>query len=134
MPARIGKIFLSTIGGIAVVGTSFWLTLHFLQNWTPGIHIIEAAYGGNCKDYKVQPPRENKFTPGNATSAVTAACGGKLDRCDFTVRAEQLGDPVPSCAKDFVVTWFCGGQSGTHEARLQGEANGRSVSIVCPKS
>src|ERR1700745_184804 len=97
---RIGRIFLATVGGIAIVGTSFWVTLTFLQNRTPGIHVIEAAYGGSCKDYKVPPPRENKFAPGNATSTVASACDGKLEKCDFTVKVDQLGDPAPGCGKD----------------------------------
>jgi len=131
---RIGKALLATVGGIAIVCISFWVTLRFLQSWTPGIHIIEAAYGTNCKDNKVPPPGENRFKPGNATSAISTACAGQRERCDFAVRADQLGDPVPFCAKDFVVQWFCGGQSGTHEARLQAEANGQVLSIGCPAS
>jgi hypothetical protein len=70
---RIRKVLPATFGGIAVVCISFWITLRFLQNWTPGIHIVEAAYGGNCKDYKVPPPQENKFSSGNATSVVAHA-------------------------------------------------------------
>jgi hypothetical protein len=100
----------------------------------PGIHIVEAAYGSNCEDYKVPPPGENFFRPGNATSAVARFCAWRHQRCDFTVKAGRLGDPVPSCEKDFVVKWFCGGQPGTHEARLEGEANGHTISIICPRS
>jgi hypothetical protein len=93
-------------------------------NWTPGIHIIQATYGSNCSGFKA----------GNATSAVANACTGQRERCDFTVKADQLGNPAPFCAKNFVVKWFCGNQQGKYEGMLQEEADGRSISIVCPKS
>jgi hypothetical protein len=99
--------------------------------WTPGIHIVQATYGINCRGFK----------QGNATSAVADACTGQRATCDFTIKADQLGikadqlgGSTPACARNFVVSWFCGGRPGQYDARLQEEADGRTISISCPKS
>jgi len=60
------------------------------------ILVVSATYGGNCG-----------APPGNVTEALADACNGRRV-CEYVVRYQILGDPVPGCGKDFVVRWHCG--------------------------
>jgi len=60
------------------------------------ILVVSATYGGNCG-----------ARPGNVTEALADACTGRRV-CEYTIRHQILGDPVPGCPKDFVVRWQCG--------------------------
>lgn len=96
------------------------------------IHVIEATYGMSCKGFKVLPPAENKVRIGNATDVVAADCMRKRGKCSFTIDVQRLADPAQNCGKDFSVDWQCGNESNLHQARVAGEAHGKSVSLVCP--
>jgi hypothetical protein len=97
------------------------------------IQIVEATYGMSCKDFKVLAPNENRVKIGNATEALKRECSGKRGICPFTVNVTVLGDPASGCGKDFEVKWRCGTNRQLRQARLDGEANGKNITILCRK-
>src|SRR5262249_21611501 len=96
------------------------------------IRVVEATYGLNCKDFKVEPPAFNWVRAGNVTSAIAGVCSSKDGICDFAVDATRIGDPASRCGKEFSVKWRCGGAADIHETHLDGEAHGKSVRLICP--
>lgn len=96
------------------------------------VTVEEASYGLSCKDFPVAAPAINTVSVGNATSAVAGACakaGPDASSCTYTVDVGDLGDPATTCAKDFSVKWRCGSQE--HVGHLDGESNGKSVTMSC---
>ncbi|WP_342710063.1 acyltransferase family protein [Bradyrhizobium sp. B124] len=77
----------------------------------PGISVVAGTYGGNCRWVSAR---------GNATRALAAACGGQ-DECTFKVSADQLGDPAPGCAKEFMAAWFCRGDQAIRSSTVLDE-------------
>src|SRR5499433_822390 len=49
------------------------------------ILVVSATYGGNCG-----------ARPGNVTDALADACTGRRV-CEYSIRHQILGDPVPGC-------------------------------------
>jgi hypothetical protein len=83
------------------------------------LQVLSATYGGNCG-----------AGAGNATSAVNSSCGGRPGVCAYQIKVEELGDPSPGCAKDFVVVWTCGGEA--RRATVPAEAGfGSTVRLTC---
>ena len=79
---------------------------------------VSGTYGGNCG-----------AGDGNATRAVDTFCEGRSG-CTFQIKAEELGDPAPGCARDFVAVWTCGGES--RRATVPPEAGfGSTVRLDC---
>lgn len=86
-----------------------------------GISVVAGTYGGNCRWISV----------GNATRALAAACSGK-DECAFKVRKEQLGDPAPGCAKEFVAAWTCKGDRTIRSSSVPAESGlGSTLQLSC---
>jgi len=100
------------------------------QDNSPGIHVMEATYGWNCRDMK-PPIGKNTVRRGNATKVVSRACDGKM-RWEFGIDCADIGDPANSCAKDFSVKWRCGADPKVYETYVEGEANGKIVMLSCP--
>jgi hypothetical protein len=91
------------------------------QPLMPGqrLEVLSATYGGSCG-----------ARAGNVTTIVNAACEG-LAACTFRIRVEELGDPAPGCAKDFVAVWTCG-DAESRQATVPGEAGfGSTVQLSC---
>jgi hypothetical protein len=59
------------------------------------IHVIGASWGQNCG-----APKEN------ATQWVRSACAGK-QKCSFVFDWRLLGNPAPTCNKEFFIDWTC---------------------------
>jgi hypothetical protein len=126
MPS-LGKISL----GIGVIAAAFWITLAVLKDNVP-IHVVEATFGWNCKDYKVKPPNENKVSIGNFTKAVAEVCDNYENECRFEIYVDELGaDPASGCEKDFLVAWKCGDGGDIHRTHAAPPAEGRSVLLWC---
>ena len=80
--------------------------------------VLSATYGGNCG-----------AGIGNVTRVVDSFCAGRSG-CAFQIKAEELGDPAPGCAKDFVAVWTCGSES--RSATVPAEAGfGSTVQLEC---
>jgi hypothetical protein len=103
------------------------------QSVSTTISIVEATYGMNCKDAKVPPPHPNAVSAGNVTKPVSDACDRKDRTCTFTVDHTRIGDPANSCPKDFAIKYKCGDDKTINEANLSPEADGKSITISCPK-
>ncbi len=72
-----------------------------------GLFVLEATFGGNCKDAKLEYPIANIVRPGNATLAISSRCDGKSE-CDFNIGNHLVGsDPAGGCVKDFSAAWMC---------------------------
>ena len=83
------------------------------------LDVLSATYGGNCSG-----------RVGNVTPIVNAFCAGQGD-CIFRIKVEELGDPAPGCAKDFVAVWTCGGGE-SRQATVAAEAGfGSTVRLSC---
>jgi len=86
----------------------------------PGIQVVAATYGGNCK-----------APQGNATTHLQQSCGGK-QLCTYPVDYKVIGDPVVGCNKDYVAEWRCGTSAAVHRATLDREAPlGSSIELRC---
>ena len=96
------------------------------------IHVVEATYGMNCKDYNVIPPGQNGVALGNVTAAVKRACEKMSRECKFDIDTGKLGDPANGCGKDFSVGWRCGSVEEIYEARAAAPADDKSVLLSCP--
>lgn len=139
MRSSMGRILLWIVGGLAVVATSFFVTLQVLDYWlTPAdpdanvIHVVEATYGGSCKDFTPEPPHANQVKTGNATAFLAKACDAAKSGCSFAVDATQISDPANGCGKDFVAKWRCGNSQKIHQFFLAPEASGRTALLSCP--
>lgn len=88
----------------------------------PGISVVAGTYGGNCRWVSVR---------GNATRALAAACSGE-NECTFKLRMEQLGDPAPGCAKEFMAAWFCKGDRTIRSSSIPAERGiGSALQLSC---
>lgn len=97
---------------------------------TPGIHVIEATYGWNCRDV-IPSIGKNKVKKGNATTAIRKVSTGKT-RAEIMIDVMMFGDPANGCGKDFYVKWVCNKEKKTYEAYVPGEANQKTVVLTCP--
>src|SRR5207237_8212495 len=68
------------------------------------INIHAATSGQNCK-----------AKPNNVIGHVKRICDG-TNQCDYRVDVNVLGDPVSSCAKDYVIAWTCGSNAQPRRA------------------
>ena len=102
-------------------------------NKTRGIHVLTATYGESCRQFQLHAPRVNSVAEGNATIAMARICDGK-PRCDFEVTTGVLGDPAVGCAKNFSVRYSCWPDDAAKTMDLDGEANGRAVTLSCAVS
>jgi hypothetical protein len=59
------------------------------------INVVSATFGGNCGADK-----------DNAQQIVQSACSGKA-LCNFAFDWRLLGNPAPTCSKEFRVEWRC---------------------------
>jgi hypothetical protein len=82
------------------------------------ITVREATYGQNCG-----------ASAGNSTALLKEACDGR-QACTFQVDSGVIGDPVPGCAKNFLVSWNCGDNSGHHQIAIDSEAGFGSVAFL----
>lgn len=98
-----------------------------------GIHVLTATYGESCRKFEPHAPRVNLVAEGNVTSAMALTCDGK-PRCDFAVTTRVLGDPADGCAKNFSVRYSCWPDDTAKTVELDGEANGKTVTLSCPVS
>jgi len=84
------------------------------------IQVQSATFGGNCG-----------ALGGNATSDVQMTCDGER-KCTYMVDVERLGNPVPDCAKAFVVEYQCTGGGPPVKAEIPGEAGfNKPVRLSC---
>ena len=132
-----GRILFKVIGGLAVVLASFWLSLQIMDYWSlppnaSEIHILEATYGLNCRNFAVPTGQVNRVKPGNATGAALEPCGKATGSCSFTVDVGRMGDPAPGCRKDFLLQWRCGDLEKTRQLYIAEEANGKTALATCP--
>lgn len=81
-----------------------------------GITVNSAIYGGNCG------------RPLDATADVAARCDGRFV-CNYRVNHRRIGDPAYGCAKDFQVSWSCGGYS--YRGGAFPEASGKVIGLRC---
>ena len=132
----LAKIPMSLLGkislGIGVMAAASWITLALLKDDVP-IHVVDATFGWNCKDYEVKPPNENKVSIGNFTKAVKEVCDNYRNECRFEVYIDEefVGDPAPGCPKDFSVAWKCDGGGDIYRAHLRPPAESKSVYLSC---
>lgn len=82
------------------------------------ISIISATYGENCG-----------ATSGNQTDTLGRACNLR-STCDYRVNLQVIGDPAPTCAKNYVVRWACDGTEQNSETLLP-EASGKELNLTC---
>ena len=139
MRSSIGRIVLMVLGSVLVVAISFFATLQILDYWlvpddpnADVIHVAEATYGLNCKDFTPPPGHANLAKPGNATTVMAQACDATKATCLFIVDAVKLGDPASGCGKDFTARWRCGNDQKVHDFFLAAEAAGRTAVLSCP--
>jgi hypothetical protein len=132
----LGKIPMPLLGkislGIGVMAAAAWITLALLKGDVP-IHVVEATFGLNCKDYEVKPPNQNKVSIGNFTNAVKEVCGNFPNECRFEIYVDEelVGDPAPGCEKDFSVAWKCGGAEDIYRAYAWPPAENKAVYLSC---
>lgn len=96
------------------------------------VNVVEATYGGVCKDAKVEAPFKNQVSVGNATADVFAACNGKEGECVYTVNAGKLGDPAVGCTKDIAVKFKCGNGGEIRTAVLP-NPHEKGITLSCAK-
>lgn len=86
------------------------------------ISVMSATYGGNCN-----------APSGNVTAHIANQCNGK-NVCDYPVHYTRIGDPVPGCAKDYIVNYSCP-DGITRSANAAAEAGvGSVVNLACPST
>ena len=95
------------------------------------IDVVDATYGSSCRSFRPATPLVNLFQAGNATASVRQACAG-YQRCLYAINVNVIGDPVPGCPKDFVVTSRCPHDADPRTAALEAEAHGKSLVLECP--
>jgi len=98
---------------------------------SPGIHIIEASYGLNCRGIET-PAGYNTVKTSNATQYAKRLADGKT-RSEIPIDAAIIGDPANSCLKDFQIHWSCGDKAERFHKSVPGEANGKAVVLTCPE-
>jgi hypothetical protein len=98
---------------------------------TPGIDILDATYGQNCKKFQPQPPNINTVRDSNATALMTETCDGKM-HCEFTADSPPLSDPAGGCAKDFTASYRCPGDDRVRTISLPPAAKDPKVVLDCP--
>jgi hypothetical protein len=120
---------------VAIVAGSFFITLNVLDYLSAlselnadVIHIASATYGKNCDG--LSPSFQIKT--GNATASLSERCDGAKGSCYYAVDMTKLGDFAFGCRKDFSVDYYCGANSDLRNAKLPGEANGKTVQLLCP--
>ena len=96
------------------------------------VNVVEATYGGACKDAKVDAPFKNEVGIGNATVDVSAACNGKEGECIYTVNTGKLGDPAVGCTKDISVKFKCGANGEMRTVMLP-NPHEKGITLSCAK-
>lgn len=96
------------------------------------VNVVEATYGGVCKDAKVEAPFKNQVSVGNATADVSSVCNGKEGECIYTVNVEKLGDPAVRCTKDIAVKFKCGKGGEIRTAALP-NPHEKGITLSCAK-
>ena len=141
MPSSGGRLAFRLIGALVVLGASYVATLKLIDIWSPPvpldpstlvIEIVEATYGQNCRDFTPPAGYSNEVKPGNATAAVAQVCDKASESCGYLVKLARNADPAPGCAKDFRVSWRCGGDPTVHTMRLAAEADSKTAALSCP--
>lgn len=85
------------------------------------ISIDSATYGANCG-----------VLIGNATNDIRIKCKG-LRSCNYSIDFRSLGDPAPSCRKEFYVTYKCPNSDQRKWIKVTGEAGfGTAIQLSCP--
>lgn len=93
-----------------------------------GLFVLEATFGENCKDAKLEFPIANIVRPGNATQTVSSLCDGKGE-CRFNIGNHLVGgDPAGGCVKDFSANWMC--IQSKHRGSLYVDKNATGKSSV----
>ena len=135
----VNRMLFRTLGVIVAVVGSYVITSQALKLWTISsipngdvIHIVEATYGANCKDFVPRPGRANRISGGNMTSAASAACDNARTNCLFHIDVNWRIDPADGCSKDFNASWRCGDTQKIHIIFLPAEANDRKAPFICP--
>jgi hypothetical protein len=125
--------------GLAVMAASFLIVTIALHYWSPRaaenpnlIHIATATYGENCRAFVPAAGQANLVKTGNATVAASQTCNNTDVICPIYVDVVRIGDPAIGCAKDFTVSWRCGGEHAVHTAYAAAEAFKTIVWISCP--
>jgi hypothetical protein len=104
----------------------------FYSATRPRITILNASFGENCIDKSgLTASRGASAGLGNATRPAALICNGAAAGCEFSITANQFGEPAPFCAKDFRVIWTCSGDAALHAVTIPAEATGRTVSLTC---
>ncbi len=88
-----------------------------------GVRVQNATYGYNV----------GEVPSNNALNHATATCNG-LHECYYQVSAAHLGDPAPGQEKAFRIEYDCHNDAPSKTAILAGEANLRTVALLCPPS
>jgi hypothetical protein len=135
LPGGISSALVKSLAVVAICFAGTLSAIHLLrafwgQTQAP-IHVVDATYGGNCRDSVTPAQRPNLVKSGNATAVVSAACDGLKSPCLFKIDVTMLGDPAAGCGKEFVVTWRCGDDQRAHESYFPAEADHRIALISC---
>lgn len=95
-----------------------------------GIRIVEASYGTNCTWSSLTRSALVPIYNGNVTAAVASMANG-LDRWEWTVNVELLGDPAPGVAKALEVRFWHSRDKVPHirTVLVPAEAHGKVLTL-----
>lgn len=94
------------------------------------VNIVEATFGGNCRNHIPKPPARNHFREGNATEVMREACVG-MPSCAFRIDYSSIPDPANGCEKDFVVRYRCQGGEKLRTVTVPKTADYKTVRLSC---
>jgi len=104
-----------------------------LHGKRPDIVVLSASYGLNCRTEPFKPPTGNSPALGNVSTKIRRLCRFSTI-CNLKLDVRWLGDPAPSCAKDFDVAYRCGDSAELVTGHVGAEASGNSIVLKCPES
>jgi hypothetical protein len=108
-PERHWRGLAWALGTFTFVGLVVWVwSLEIAIEAPPNgtINVVGASWGQNCG-----APKDN------ATQWVRSACAGKRE-CNFAFDWRLLGNPAPTCQKQFSVAWTCSENGNARETVL----------------
>jgi hypothetical protein len=110
------------------------------------ITVVQATYGGNCKDVnpctfrdKTEP---NRVREGNVTAHTAGQCDGR-ERCEYKVdyfnprtftSKGVIQDPCIGCVKQYEVEWHCGDPAKVKKAKVGGAPTDAGLGLVATLS
>ncbi len=86
----------------------------------PAIKVLSATFGQSCS-----VPDNNVLTP------FRESCHGKRGAC--SVQIGSVGDPAPSCPKNFSATYSCGADPAIKRINFAADATNSTAAFSCPQ-